>query len=763
LITRECRYSYDNGVLALIPRRYPESSVYFVNGASKTSLKDDFEAIIRSQGAEYRLKTFDDAIIWLSSKSKPWLMIIDNVDDPSINIFPMIPKARHGHVIITSRDSTRLGLARPGNRHSVGDLDQRASIELLLQLSSYPSNGVNRMLASQIATELGCLPLALAHAGAYISIHGSLSSYLEMYRQSQKEMMEEQPPNLPSEYDLAVAATIEVSVAQLPQQTRDILELLSHFHTASIAEEIIVRAAKRKFAHVAQYSAISPPAEMGTYADALMKIFCPNSRWSQHEFDRLIHPCLQYSLLQSGKSKKMGRYLTMHPLVQSWLRLQPEQRVGPSKQDLIIRLLGSSVTIGEDYEYLEFNRELRQHIQSLNEKDVKHIGDKHAFQYVLHENGDFSRALDFLESCIEEERTLLGEEHPDTMKSMLDISIRYLELGRHTEALEIGIKSMEHRQKIMGEEHPETLRSMHILSMHYSQVGRHDEALEMAVKTLEIRQKILGDEHPDTLRSTHNLSIRFSQVGRHTEALEKGVKAMRLYQKVLGTGHPTTLASMYTVSSCYCGVGRYAEALRMGLKVINLQQKTIGNEHPGTLRSMDGVSIYYSKLGRYGEALKMGVKAMELRQKVLGDEHPDVLRSMYNASICYSRVGRHVEALEIGLKVMEHHQKILGSEHLDTLRSMHIVSVSSYAIGRYAEALEIGLKVLRLYQSTLGKKRLDTLRPMDNASIYYSQAGTYAKALEIGLKTMRLLQRVLGNEHTDTLHSMDNVSACYYS
>ncbi|PVF94410.1 hypothetical protein CPB86DRAFT_818000, partial [Serendipita vermifera] len=112
--------------------KYPEVPVYFVNGSSEAAFKVDIEAIVRSQGAEYRSKTFDEAVVWLGSKSKRWLMIVDNVDDPSINLFPLIPKSRNGHLIITTRDPTRLGLAELHNRHHIGDLEQQAAVELLL-------------------------------------------------------------------------------------------------------------------------------------------------------------------------------------------------------------------------------------------------------------------------------------------------------------------------------------------------------------------------------------------------------------------------------------------------------------------------------------------------------------------------------------------------------------------------------------------------------------------------------------------------------
>jgi tetratricopeptide (TPR) repeat protein len=733
-----------------------------MNGASETALKGDLETIIRSQGADYRLRTFDDAIQWLSIRPKPWLMIIDNVDDPSINVFPLIPKATHCHVIITSRDSTRLGLANPCNRHAVGELDEKASIELLLGLKSYSLNDANTLVASQIAAELGYLPLALAHAGGYISIHGGLSSYLETYKKSRKEMLEHLPPGLPSDYDLAVAATIEMSFTRLPHRIQDILYLFSQFHAGSIAETIIVRAAQRGFAHMAWHPAIPPPAEMRESVDALIKLFCPNSQWSRHDFNQLIQPCLQYSLLRSGESERMGRYFSMHPLVQSWLGLQTRRKSGPSNQNLFIRLLVSSITIGKEYEYLEFNQVLRPHIQSLDKKGAAFIRDKHAFRYVLYESGDYSLALDYAKSCIEDEMQLLGEEHQDSLQSMHIISVCYSQVGRFTEALEMGVRVMELDQKVLGSEHPHTLDSMHSVSILYSEIGRYAEALEIGTMLMKLRQKTLGDEHPDTLSSIHNLSIRYSKVGRYAEALEMIVKAMELRQKVLGSEHLHTLHSMHSVSVRYSEVGRYAEALEMGIKVTGLYRKNLGNEHPETLRSMSNLSKRYSEVGRYAEALEIGAMVMELRQKFLGGEHPHTLYSMHCMSIFYSRVGRYAEALEMGIKVMSLCQKILGDEHPDTLESMRQVSSCYSQVGRNVEALKLGVKALELYQKILGNEHPRTVRSMHKVSTHYSEVGRHAEALDMGLRAIGLYEKTLGKEHPFTLEAMVDVSS-YYS
>ncbi|KAG8805973.1 hypothetical protein FRC17_005247, partial [Serendipita sp. 399] len=61
--------------------RFPDAPVFFVDGSSETSLKADFDTLVRSQTDNY-----DDALVWLANGISNWLLIIDNVDDPSLKL-----------------------------------------------------------------------------------------------------------------------------------------------------------------------------------------------------------------------------------------------------------------------------------------------------------------------------------------------------------------------------------------------------------------------------------------------------------------------------------------------------------------------------------------------------------------------------------------------------------------------------------------------------------------------------------------------------
>ena len=95
----------------------------------------------------------------------------------------------------------------------------------------------------------------------------------------------------------------------------------------------------------------------------------------------------------------------------------------------------------------------------------------------------------------------------------------------------------------LGEDHPDTLRSMHNLANRYSEAGRPSEALQLTEEVLKLRKSKLGDDHPNTLRSMHGLAIRYSKAGRRTEALRLTEEVLKLRKSKVGEEHPHTKAS----------------------------------------------------------------------------------------------------------------------------------------------------------------------------------------------------------------------------
>ncbi len=106
--------------------------------------------------------------------NRGWLMIFDNAEDAE-SVRDYIPRGGMGHIIITSRNPIWAGVAKS---LPVTSLPLDKAIEFLLKRTE----SQDEVTAKKLAEAVGCLPLALEQASAYIETSGStLARYLDLF------------------------------------------------------------------------------------------------------------------------------------------------------------------------------------------------------------------------------------------------------------------------------------------------------------------------------------------------------------------------------------------------------------------------------------------------------------------------------------------------------------------------------------------------------------------------------------------------------
>ena len=90
----------------------------------------------------------------------------------------------------------------------------------------------------------------------------------------------------------------------------------------------------------------------------------------------------------------------------------------------------------------------------------------------------------------------------------------------------LDVQVMETRKSVLGQEHPDTLTSMGNRASTFWNQGRWKEAEELEVQVMETSKRVLGQEHPSTLTSMANLATTYMSQGRRTEAMRLQIEAI---------------------------------------------------------------------------------------------------------------------------------------------------------------------------------------------------------------------------------------------
>ena len=610
--------------------------MFWVDSSTKQTIEQGFSKIAQS------CKIADDLPsirTWLSNVPKPWLLIFDNADDPSIDISHYFPVGPRGTILITTRNPDCKVHQTVGSYEFAGMAVDDA-VDLLLKTTGTDdlSSQGSRLIARNIVTTLGNLALAIIQAGVAIRQNiCRIEDYCDIYRRRRQELLSRAPIQASSDYKYTIYTAWEVSVNMIERMSTEVashalelLRLFSFFHFDVISEEIFSRAWRNKTRR--------PRSDWKTSYE--VNWLCRDDlEWDPYHVREAVALLSSFSLIRVDG---LTNNVSMHPLVHAWAR----DRLGiaeKKKWSLATALiLAASIPWGKKTSDYSFRRSLISHVTTsiislkpenlfvigVGEKELLEVATK--FISVFADTGQWQETVGLEEKVLEAMKRMLGDEHPNTLVSMGNLARSYSDLGRRQEAMELEEKVLEASKRTLGDEHLNTLMAISNLARSYSDLGRQQEAMNLEEKVLEAMKRMLGDEHPDTLVSMNNLARSYSGLGRQQEAMELGEEVLKARKRMLGDEHPKTLLSMNNLAASYSYLGRQQEAMELGEEVLKARKRMLGDEHPKTLLSINNLAISYSDLGRQQEARELGEEALKARKRTLGEEHPDTLVSMEN-------------------------------------------------------------------------------------------------------------------------------------
>ena len=174
---------------------------------------------------------------------------------------------------------------------------------------------------------------------------------------------------------------------------------------------------------------------------------------------------------------------------------------------------------------------------------------------------------------LEGQKRILGNEHPDTLNTMINLAICYRAAGKYDDAEAIYLKVIEVQKRVLGEEHSFTQTAINNLGVVYSAHHKDKQAEEMYARVLAFRMKKLGPDHLDTLNSTGNVALSMGAQGRFAEAEVLFEKVLAGYRRNSLPEHPLAVLVMQNLGTVYTKQGKYQQAEAMFRDCLALREK----------------------------------------------------------------------------------------------------------------------------------------------------------------------------------------------
>lgn len=674
---------------------------------------------------------------WLSNLEEPWLLIINNADDPSLDLQGLFPKGERGHVLVTTRNPAFRVHNTVGSIEFKG-LKQRDALLLLLRAADAPKpwNSSTEDMGIKITDALGCLALALIQAGALILQNMcGMSDYLDFYSQFRKKVGGRRPSITQKDDDqFTIHATWEHSINSLElrhtEASLDATQLLStvaFFHFEHIRVDVFTRALVNRCRNIANIN--RPPFFTKIYNGFCARIQPPSIlpqflRQDPNEPDlyrirRALHELCSFSLVShDGKDDSFS----LHPVVHAWARDRLDSGQQALWSQIALNVLAESIKFppsenGEIHE--DYRRDLLPHMDLCLRACPIIISDyqslfgglkfpimlilKHTWLFVFRhqvltaakcgyvylERGRFNEAAELFLKVKDALVQSRGYQNDVTMVAMLALAKTYWGLGRLEEAITLQKMVVNARTCSLGPEHALTLAAMNELGSSYWLNGQYNEALQLQTVTLERTNAALGPIHVDTLSAMDSLGVTFGSWQRFEESRDLHENVVTVRKKALGPTDVDTLHAMNNLAMALKDLGRLVESKKMMAEVYEQRKTKLGKEHPWTLWALSNLAKVNTELKLYDDAEDLLVGGIAAAKRSLGDDHLGVLMGVGDLALVYARTNRFDEAEKLVHEVIRRMELPdgRGPGHPDTVYAYFKLGQMYEVQSKYEEAI----------------------------------------------------------------------------
>ncbi len=608
---------------------------------------------------------------WLTAHGR-WLLILDNVTDPA-TIAPLLDRASTGRVMVTSRLAE--GWHRLGAKVIRLDvLSEEQAIELLGSIAAQDRNDADLNGSTDLVRELGCLPLAIEQAAAYLhQTHLSPTSYLDFLQKNPAVMFDQTARGADAQRSIARTWRITLDTladTPLPGQILRITawwgsEAIPRFLFGAVADPVAVEAA---LGSLGAYNMIT----LNTGSVTVHRLVQAVARTPDPADPHRRHPDIHTARSQATDLLTQACPDPFDPVGwPTWRSLLPH-----------IDALASHSDISDD-----------------SDNTVVLLDRTATF---LQNQGALARAISYFERALASAQRRHGDNDPLTLDVRNDVALAYRDVGDLQRAITLTERTLADRERVQGPDHRETMTTRSNLASICRDAGDLQRAIELNERTAADRERMLGHDHEDTLTSYGNLAVAYSEAGDLSRAIPLHERTLADRERVLGPDHPDTLTSRNTLALAYGEAGDVERAIELTERTLADRERVLGPDHPRTLTSRHNLAVAYGKAGDLAREIQVYEQALADRERVLGPDHPESWNTRSNLAAAYSETGDPERAIPLAQQCLAQRERVLGHDHWRTLFARYTVARAYQAAGDLARAIPLFEQTLADSERTLG-------------------------------------------------------------
>jgi tetratricopeptide (TPR) repeat protein len=626
---------------------------------------------------------------WLASGSRPWLVVLDDLADPS-HMSGLWPPGDMRRVLVTTATPAAL-TEQNGRVVRVGPFSRREAVNYLTAALKLDT-GLGRS-APDLAADLECLPMALSLAAAVMADqHLDAGDYRAMFAERERRLATARGGPCPLAVLVAWSLAVDRAETVIPDAMAwPVLAFAGLLDPAGVPAAVLMSQAACSWL-------------TGRPGFALAE--------QQAQVHHALLALARLGLLAVDMTSG-SRTIRMHALVQravrSFVTTDYRDQVGQAAADALAEawpdddappalaqaMRGCAATLrertggllwtggchpvllkaGQSLDVAGLTESAVRYWQQMVDASGRKLGTRHPDMAHLHgrlassheQAGQLAEAIELHRQVLTDLEARLGSGHAETATARSNLARAYLTAGLAQEALTLNKRVLADRERMWGPHHPDTQAARAALAGCYQAAGQLKDAIPLYERTLADREQVQGPRHPDTIAARASLAFAYRTAGLMKRAIPLYERTLADREQVQGPHHPDTLTARGNLASAYHSMRRLKEAVPVYERTLADREQVQGPHHPDTLTARGNLASAYHSARRLADAIRIYERTIADSEHVLGHGHPDTLTLRSNLAHAYHTAGRLTDAIALFQQTLEESERALGPNHLLTV------------------------------------------------------------------------------------------------
>ncbi len=393
----------------------------------------------------------------------------------------------------------------------------------------------------------------------------------------------------------------------------------------------------------------------------------------------------------------------------------------------------------------------------LGEKHPDTVKSLNALGQLLGQLGDYAAARPYYEQSLAIYQDTLGAKHPLTATALGDLGSLQQRMGDYPAARRCYEQALAIRKEALGEKRPEIAASLNQLGSLAKTMGDYAAARAYLEQALAIRQEIFGEDHPLTARSHNDFGVLLSQIGDYAAARSHLERALVICQETLGEKHQATARSLQNLGGLLAEMGDYAAARPYLEQSQAVYQEILGEMHPLNATLLNNLGAFLEMTGDYAAARLRYEQALAIRKTTVGDKHPDTAETLHKLGGLLDVLGDHAAARQHLEHALAIRKAALGEKNPDTAATLNSLAALFKSLRNYPAARSHYEQALLILQETLGERHRDTGSLLNNFGDLLYAMRDYPAARRRHEQALAIAKETVGAKHPSVARSLNNL------